>query len=399
VNRRLEAHKSRRGIAMVAPVAPAEQSAANDRAAQVAARVAARFAKAPSFSEMQAAEARAALRAAEEATRKALEAQAAAQAALASLAASEELQEELMAPEEEPEAVATEPAELEAPVVVSEVRWEPEMPVRPAAPLERAEEHTAVESWTDEPEPTAATPIETVEGAQTIPANLIQFPRELVATRRMRPRITGAPEGESGDLFGQLSIFEVDPGMVSTEPEPAAAVEAAPMHSWTEPGWQSLELDAHPEVEFEPEEETQAAPHAPQIELAPLGLRMLATVVDLTLIAGMASGAAWWGLHHVAALPQLRTAELMGAALLLVMGLVYHAATLMAFGVTPGMKYAGIALCTFNDEIPERAQLRERLVAILVSLLPVGLGLAWAAFDENHLSWHDRLSRTYLRKC
>jgi hypothetical protein len=28
----------------------------------------------------------------------------------------------------------------------------------------------------------------------------------------------------------------------------------------------------------------------------------------------------------------------------------------------------------------------------------VGLGAAWAIFDEGHLSWHDRLSRTYLKK-
>ena len=32
-------------------------------------------------------------------------------------------------------------------------------------------------------------PIESVEPAQPIHANLIQFPREMVATRRMRPRI------------------------------------------------------------------------------------------------------------------------------------------------------------------------------------------------------------------
>ena len=54
----------------------------NSRAAAAAARVAARYAKAPSFSEMQAAEARAALRVAEAATRVALDAQAAAQVAL-----------------------------------------------------------------------------------------------------------------------------------------------------------------------------------------------------------------------------------------------------------------------------------------------------------------------------
>ena len=33
---------------------------------------------------------------------------------------------------------------------------------------------------------------EAVEAAQPIPANLIEFPREIMATRRMRPRITEA---------------------------------------------------------------------------------------------------------------------------------------------------------------------------------------------------------------
>jgi hypothetical protein len=28
----------------------------------------------------------------------------------------------------------------------------------------------------------------------------------------------------------------------------------------------------------------------------------------------------------------------------------------------------------------------------------VGLGLVWSVFDEDHLSWHDRISQTYLRK-
>ena len=63
------------------------------------------------------------------------------------------------------------------------------------------------------------------------------------------------------------------------------------------------------------------------------------------------------------------------------------------------MKYARISLCTFDDETPTRAQMRNRLGALLLSALPVGLGLAWAIFDEDHLSWHDRLSRTYQRRC
>jgi uncharacterized RDD family membrane protein YckC len=62
------------------------------------------------------------------------------------------------------------------------------------------------------------------------------------------------------------------------------------------------------------------------------------------------------------------------------------------------MKYAHIALCTFDDDNPTAPQRRRRLVALILSLLPVGLGVAWAIFDEDHLTWHDRLSGTYLRR-
>jgi uncharacterized RDD family membrane protein YckC len=78
---------------------------------------------------------------------------------------------------------------------------------------------------------------------------------------------------------------------------------------------------------------------------------------------------------------------------------LYHALFFVLAEGTPGMKYARVSLCTFDDESPTRAQMRGRLVALLLSLLPMGLGVAWAVFDEEHLTWHDRLSRTYLRRC
>jgi TRAP-type C4-dicarboxylate transport system permease small subunit len=62
------------------------------------------------------------------------------------------------------------------------------------------------------------------------------------------------------------------------------------------------------------------------------------------------------------------------------------------------MRWAHISLRTLNDARPARGQRCARLLALLLSLLPVGLGVAWAIFDESHLSWHDRLSRTYLKK-
>ena len=62
------------------------------------------------------------------------------------------------------------------------------------------------------------------------------------------------------------------------------------------------------------------------------------------------------------------------------------------------MKYAHIRLVTFDGHIPSRAQRVSRFFSLLLSLLPVGLGLAWAIFDEDHMSWHDRLSHTYPQK-
>jgi hypothetical protein len=38
------------------------------------------------------------------------------------------------------------------------------------------------------------------------------------------------------------------------------------------------------------------------------------------------------------------------------------------------------------------------MAALLLSVLPIGLGVLWALFDEQHLCWHDRLSKTYPHK-
>jgi len=85
---------------------------------------------------------------------------------------------------------------------------------------------------------------------------------------------------------------------------------------------------------------------------------------------------------------------------LLVLALLYllYQALFFSFSEsTPGMRCARIALCTFDDENPTRRAMRRRILAVLLSACPLGLGLLWAAFDEDRLAWHDRLTRTYQR--
>ena len=89
-----------------------------------------------------------------------------------------------------------------------------------------------------------------VEPAQPIHANLIEFPREIVATRKVRPRLAEGPLGEASAFGAQLSIFEVDPGAVSTEPMAVGGLDAAAASVWTGPEWSGIELDEQPRREY-----------------------------------------------------------------------------------------------------------------------------------------------------
>ena len=296
-----------------------------------------------------------------------------------------------------------------------EIRWEPDLPVRAAEPaVLRARRGTdlfevGIEEW-KEPAPPAqdapGTPvIEVVEAAQPIHANLIEFPRELVATRKIRPRLAEGPFASAPAPGSQLSIFEVDPSAISIEPAEAGVVDEASAPVWTAPEWSGIELDEQPQRESvdesprKPQEKPAAqAAAAPELELAPLSQRLMAAVVNGALVMGAILGAAVVAAANVKDLPPLREIELGSVVALVVAGLLYQMLFSTLASGTPGMKYARISLCTFDGLIPTRAQRCRRLGALLLSLLPVGLGVVWTIFDEDRLSWHDRLSGTYLRK-
>jgi uncharacterized RDD family membrane protein YckC len=481
VNRRLAEHKNRKAgdsqsSAPAQPVTPG-----SSRAAQAAARVAARYATAPSYSQLQAEEARVAVRAAEIATQVALEAQSAAESALAELHAataparpaapvvtmpldaarqpqpagwewkddrlasgpvadplSAHIAEPITPAAHEPAAIgapAPQPApELPTGPITSakdgsgnllQIRWDPDMPLREAAKTASNSDLAPLDLSTEDWFTLAETPqlhhapVE-IE-AHAIHANLIQFPRELVATRRMRPRLAeGAALSEQ--TGAQLSIFEVDPGSVQTEAptpdsypnyaepelhvqpatvpatEPVAASQAvrqpaAQPVSWSTPEWPGMKLDA------------QAAPAraAAFVEaqnkpaLAGLNRRLMAGTVDFALVIAIAAFLWLTFALGMASSHAPRTAELLGAGLFALAGLAYHAFFCVLSLRTPGMRYAGLSLCTFDDCIPTPVQMRRRLGAMTVSMLPLGLGMVWSLFDEDRLSWHDRYSQTYLR--
>ena len=380
--------------------APAEnRPARGSRVAQAAARVAARYANAPSYSDMLTREARAAVHAAKAASQAAQEAQAAFQYVLDGLEAASSAE-----PAWEPEPISE---RHPAPVIVAPPQKLPERPrihqetaIAPAweletdAQLDEAPSYDAPPRY-DRPSITEAYAGEPGEFVQPIYANLIEFPREMIATRRVRPRRAEGPLAEA-ESAPQLSIFEVDPAAISIEPLPAT-MDPPATPAWMRPEWPGMTLEAQPREQLVEEPAPKPAP-AHEIEPAPMSRRLLAIVVDCTLIAAAVIAVAMLAVPNVSELPGVRAVEFCAAVTLLAIGVAYHACFMTLARSTPGMKYAGIELNTFSGYTTTRGQRWGRLLALLLSVLPLGLGVVWALFDDEHLTWHDRLSRTYLRK-
>ena len=65
-------------------------------------------------------------------------------------------------------------------------------------------------------------------------------------------------------------------------------------------------------------------------------------------------------------------------------------------GRTLGMQSWGLQLETRDGGLPSLSAATVRFFAALISWAPLGLGFFWQLWDKEHLTWHDRLSRTRL---
>lgn len=62
---------------------------------------------------------------------------------------------------------------------------------------------------------------------------------------------------------------------------------------------------------------------------------------------------------------------------------------------TPGIRWAGLRVLDFDGRTPTRRQRWYRLLGGFVGAIAAGIGLFWALFDEEKLTWHDHMSKTF----
>jgi len=133
-------------------------------------------------------------------------------------------------------------------------------------------------------------------------------------------------------------------------------------------------------------------------EHASLLRRTFAAALDAVLIAIAAAAFATVFLRIVGTVPNSRMAVLTALALPVLLWATYQYLFLVHAAATPGMRVTGLRVRTF-DNLPARRNLRRwRAIAMMVSGMALGIGFLWASIDECGLCWHDRITRTVLRR-
>ncbi len=132
--------------------------------------------------------------------------------------------------------------------------------------------------------------------------------------------------------------------------------------------------------------------------VAPVALRALAGVLDaavLTIAAGVFAGTFYLLGGGLPSQPKAAGGLALAAGLLAAFYLFFY---VFYAGETPGMQWTGQRLIDFEGNSPRPGQRLVRSLGALLSAAALGLGYLWAVIDEESLTWHDRMSQTFLTR-
>ena len=244
----------------------------------------------------------------------------------------------------------------------------------------------------------AAVRLEMVE--RTPETNLIEFPKPAPVASVTLPAAPVAPEPVLPELtLADLTLPELPPADELAEPivdsprildvpEAAHAVPAQPLAH--------IQLD-EPEHEFSMADAIAAANAELPMPVAPPGPRIAAGMIDLLIVL---TASAIFGMIFMMIAKELPDGRNFLAAALVLPGILWSAYQylfLVRCHTTPGMQMAQVGLAHFDEtKHVTRKQRQARALAMIVSAMSLGLGFAWAMLDEDRLTWHDRISHSFV---
>jgi uncharacterized RDD family membrane protein YckC len=129
--------------------------------------------------------------------------------------------------------------------------------------------------------------------------------------------------------------------------------------------------------------------------VAPPSFRATAAIIDTAL--GLLGTAAFLATFHYSGQPlefTKQTLPVYGAAALLI-SVLYRVLFCLGNGDTAGLRFTKLCVVNFDGHRPTRRQRFYRLGGGAVGVVAAGMGLLWAIFDEERLTWHDHISKTF----
>ena len=168
---------------------------------------------------------------------------------------------------------------------------------------------------------------------------------------------------------------------------------------------------ARPSTGVQPEAPASKAPPSEQLPrqavardvvcasaVAPLELRSLAAALDLAL-ATVAIGLFWGTFHLLGGALHFnqKAGSAIGLAAAGVVAFYFFLYTVYA-SETPGLQWMGLCVLDHDGYPPKAGQRLVRALGMLLSAAALGLGYLWALADEEGLTWHDRMSKTFVTR-
>lgn len=132
------------------------------------------------------------------------------------------------------------------------------------------------------------------------------------------------------------------------------------------------------------------------LQAAPLGLRIVASLVDGVIIAAASAffDFIFWRMTSIRP-PRLQMIAA-AAAIPCIFWAAYQYLLIVYSASTPGLRAARLELTRFDGSSTKRSLRRWRVLASYLSAASLGMGYVWVFLDEDALCWHDRITHTYL---
>jgi uncharacterized RDD family membrane protein YckC len=208
---------------------------------------------------------------------------------------------------------------------------------------------------------------------------------------RARRRRLHPDDPQSGLPFHEeISLEEEE------EPVFCETPESRPRPSHRANRTERVEICVQPELDFSASSDDRAHPQSPLVPVADVQARRWAGLLDAIFLGFTCAG--FFGLFRSLGGEMLFDkvdALVYGAVVFLFYGLYFFLFTTFA-GATPGMQLRALTIVRLDGTLPETAQLLWRSFGYVLSGATLFLGFVWALWDEDHFTWQDRISRTYI---